>query len=149
MSETAEYQIDGKTYTQSFLTIEQAIKFFKCIKGIKIKDMSDIPGVLETLIKSGKLKALLEIVLQGDKPIDINKIKPAMLIKIVGDFFFYNDLLDLISTASDIMEIFNSSAEVQILMNQSQPKSKSQTGTDSSPSPPMETSDNTGTSEPK
>ena len=109
MDEVAEYQIDGKTYTQTFLTIEQTIQFSKKIKGIKFGDLNDILGVLDQLIKSGKLKALLEIVLDGPKPIDINKIKPALLLKIIGDFFFFNELLDVITTVSDLMGMVNDS----------------------------------------
>jgi len=105
--EIASYQIDGKEYQQTFLTIEQTIQLGQQIKDIKFGDFSDIMGVLDQLVKSGKLKTLLEIVLYGPKPIDINKIKPAMLLKIIGDFFFYNELLDLISTISDLMALVN------------------------------------------
>jgi len=109
MDEVAEYQIDGKTYTQTFLTIEQTIQFSKKIKGIKFGDLNDIIPVLDQLIKSGKLKSILEIVLNGPKPIDVNKIKPALLLKIIGDFFFFNELLDVITTISNLMGMVNDS----------------------------------------
>ena len=109
MSEKAEYQIDGKEYQQTFLTIEQTIQLAKQVKGIKFGDFSDIIGVLDKLIKSGKLKNLLEIVLSGPKPIDINKIKSALLLKIIGDFFSFNEIFDLISTISDLMRLVNES----------------------------------------
>jgi len=109
MDEVAEYQIDGKTYTQTFLTIEQTIQFSKKIKGIKFGDLNDIIPVLDQLIKSGKLKSILEIVLDGPKPIDVNKIKPALLLKIIGDFFFFNELLDVITTISNLMGMVNDS----------------------------------------
>jgi hypothetical protein len=109
MSEIAEYTIADKQYSQTYLTIEQTIQLSKQIKGIKFGDLSDILGILDQLVKTGKLKSLLEIVLDGPKPVDVNKIKPALLLKIIGDFFSFNEIFDLISTISDLMALVNDS----------------------------------------
>ena len=128
MSEKAEYQINGQTYSQTYLTIEQTIQLSKQIKGIKFGDLSDILGVLDQLVKTGKLKSLLEIVLDGPKPIDINKIKFALLLKIIGDFFSFNEIFDLISTVSDLMGLINNSGVLADLTEKMK-SITSQTGT--------------------
>jgi hypothetical protein len=140
MNEIAEYQIDGKTYTQTFLTIQQTVQISKIIKGLKF-DNFDIPAILNTLVESGKLQALLEIVLNGKKPIDLSKIKPALLVRMIGDFFSFNEILDIISSVSDFMGIINDS---QVLTNLVKP-----TGMSSLPLPPTATSANTGSSKNK
>ena len=146
MNETAEYQIDGKIYSQTFLTIQQTIQISKIIKGLKF-DGFDIPDILETLVESGKLQAALDVVLNGDKPIDINKIKPALLVRIIGDFFSCNEILDIISSVSDLLAIVNDSGVLPNLTEQM--KGLSPTGTNSSPRPVTETSANTTTSRKK
>jgi hypothetical protein len=143
MQEIAEYQIDGRVYTQTFLSIQQTIQVTKIIKGMKFENF-DIPEILETLVNSGKLQALLEIVLNGEKPIYIDKIKPALLVRMIGDFFSFNELLDIISSVSDMLAIVNDSGVLPSLTEQM--KGLSQTGTNSSPPPPMETSPNIGIS---
>jgi hypothetical protein len=140
MNEIAEYQIDGKTYTQTFLTIQQTVQISKIIKGLKF-DNFDIPAILNTLVESGKLQALLEIVLNGKKPIDLSKIKPALLVRMIGDFFSFNEILDIISSVSDFMGIINDS---QVLTNLVKP-----TGMSSLPLPPTATSASTGSSKNK
>jgi len=141
MQEIAEYQVDGKTYTQTFLTIQQTIQLTKIIKGLQFEGF-DIPDILETLVESGKLQALLEIVLNGEQPIDLNKIKPALLVRMVGDFFSCNEVLDIISSVSELMGIVNASGVLPNLTSQM----SSLTGTNSSPPPAMETSHNIGIS---
>ena len=53
MSDAIEYQINGTTYTQDFLTISQTIDVSKILGKVEFKDTS-ITGILETLMKSGK-----------------------------------------------------------------------------------------------
>jgi len=127
MEEIANYQINGKDYTQTFLTIEQTIQFTKLIKGLSL-DVKNIPVMIETLVKSGKLQGMLEIVLDGPKPINVKAIKPALLLKIIGDFFSFNELLDIISTISDLMGVVNDSGVLPELSSKMQAIAN-QTGT--------------------
>jgi len=145
MQEVAEYQIDGRVYTQTFLTIQQTIQVTKIIKGMNFKNF-DIPEILETLVNSGKLAALLEIVLSGEKPIYLDKIKPALLVRMIGDFFSFNEILDIISSVSDLLAIVNDSGVLPNLTDQMKALSPNPTGTSSSPQPRTATSANTGTS---
>jgi hypothetical protein len=144
--EVAEYQIDGRVYTQTFLTIQQSIQVAKIIKGLKFESF-DIAEILETLVDSGKLQGLLEIVLSGEKPIPLDKIKPALLVRVIGDFFSFNEILDIISSVSDMLGIINESGVLPSLTEQM--KGLSQTGINSSQQQPMETSASTTTSKKK
>jgi hypothetical protein len=130
--EIAEYQIDGRVYTQTFLTIQQTIQITKIIKGLKF-DGFDIANILEILVESGKLQAALDVVLQGEKPIPLDKIKPALLVRVIGDFFSFNEILDIISSVSDMLGIINESGVLPSLTEQM--KGLSQTGINSSPPP--------------
>ena len=144
--EIAEYQIDGRVYTQTFLTIQQSIQVTKIIKGLKFGSF-DVAEILETLVDSGKLQGLLEIVLSGEKPIPLDKIKPALLVRVIGDFFSFNEILDIISSVSDMLAIVNESGVLPSLTEQM--KGLSQTGINSLPQQPMETSASTTTSKKK
>jgi len=144
--EIAEYQIDGRVYTQTFLTIQQTIQITKIIKGLKF-DGFDIANILEILVESGKLQAALDVVLQGEKPIPLDKIKPALLVRVIGDFFSFNEILDIISSVSDLLSIVNESGVLPSLTEQM--KGLSQTGINSSQQQPMETSASTTTSKKK
>ena len=92
------------------------------------------------------MQAALDVILQGEKPIPLDKIKPALLVRVIGDFFSFNEILDIISSVSDLLAIVNDSGVLPNLTDQMKALSPNPTGTSSSPQPRMETSPSTGIS---
>ena len=138
------YTIGGSEYTQDFLTIGQTIEVAKILKGVEFKDM-DMLSILEALEKSSKIEKLFNTILVGPK-IDITKLKPAVAVQVVADFFCLNDVLQIIGTVTSLMSDLNESEALTSLQTIGKTM---QTGTTSSQLSAMETSPNTGTSEKK
>lgn len=101
-----EYQIDDKVYTQDFLTISDTIQVSKIVQKIKFKNM-DVYTILEKIEKSGMMEKLFNIILKGPEPLKLDQIKPVIAIKVIKDFFYLNDVSEIIGVIASLTEEIN------------------------------------------
>ncbi len=112
--DVVKYEIFGRTYTQSFLTISETIEVAELLQDIKFKSYQPIE-ILKTLQESGKLEKLFNIILKGDIELMLDQIKPAIAIKVISDFFVLNDILTIISDITSMMSEMNESGALEKL----------------------------------
>jgi hypothetical protein len=132
MSDAIEYQINGRIYTQDFLTISQTIEVSKTLQGIKFEKL-DIPTILSDLTQSGKLEQLFNIILKpknpdNDGPLHIDEIKPSTALQVIKDFFSLNDVLEIISTIVSLMSEINQNFQLEDLKQVMNPETSTETG---------------------
>ena len=96
-----KYIINGKKYTQDFLSISEILQVSELIGEI-ITNINTVEPfkIVRKLEKSGKLLKFLHIILKGKEPLKDTKIKPALLLKAVLDFFVLNEVGEIISLIS-------------------------------------------------
>lgn len=108
MNDEAKYVIDDVEYVQTYLTISETIKLTKMFSDLNFSEieLSVIP-VLEILEESGKIEQFFRLVLRGEKPVEIDKIKPVIAVEIVQDFLSFNEISKIFSMFVSTMRALN------------------------------------------
>jgi len=89
------YKIQEKELTQGELTIGQDIELFKLFQELMGDGDEAVPtDMVNTLIETGKLEDMLQIILKGDvSAIEVNDITNSQLEAVVTDFLLLNGSL--------------------------------------------------------
>lgn len=125
-TETAKtYRINGKEYSQNFLTIDKIIRLGKMLRGIDFTQIGDYMQALELLQDSGKMQEFFEIILEGPKT-DFTKAPAHILMRAVVDFFSLNQLFELMGELASATAI-QQAAEGLLIGKTPSPHSQTET----------------------
>jgi len=102
-----KYVINGKKYTQDFLSISEIIEIAEISSNATAIAGEISPlRIIQELENSGKLLDFLNVILKGKEPLKNTRIKPAILLKVVLDFFVLNEVGEIVGLiASQLPEI--------------------------------------------
>ena len=138
------YTINGKKYSQNFLTIQKTIRLARLFdQKVDLQNLNPL-GILEKLQQTGKIEQFFNIILTGEKKLKENELPIKTAVEILKDFFVLNSVSEIIGTVLELMSEVTEDENLAGLMTSIQTKS---TGTNSSPLPRTETPDSTNTSE--
>lgn len=95
--EAIDYNINGITYTQDYLTIPETIQITKLFKNFDFEKIKDPWDLVEQLTQKGVFEAFVNTILKGDKHLRIKDLRPAMALRIISDFFLLNEVSEIIA----------------------------------------------------
>ena len=125
MNDEAKYTIDDVEYVQTYLTISETIKLTKMFSDLNFSEveLSVIP-VLEVLQESGKIEQFFRLVLRGENPVNLDKIKPVVAVEIVQDFLSFNEVSKIFSMFVSTMRALNEDPSLKAFLVQKKPNAK-------------------------
>ena len=100
--DVAVYEFNGIKYQQTFLTIGQTAKIADLFEQFDFSNLNAVQ-IFGALIKNGGLEKFFNLILAGEKKLDVSNLTPSQALEVLEDFLSYNGIYNLISRIFSIL----------------------------------------------
>lgn len=117
--DVVNYEIDGRKYFQTYLTIDETIGLSEIFEKINAAEFGNLKplAILKLLVDKGLLERFFNVVLKGQtEGVTTDKIPVAVGVRIIKDFLSLNNVSEIIGTLLEIAQEVTGNDQFSSLM---------------------------------